>query len=232
MKAIIVAAGRSSRLYPLTLDTPKPLLKINGLSIIENSINNLYESGVCDIAVVTGYLKEQFLGLLKDRVRFFENPFYAFTNDMASFWCARDFVKDDDFLYIHGDLVLHPDIIKKCLDKKGAMVLVVDKKICDEEDMKVRLEKGVFAESSKEIPLEKSYGEWIGLAKFSKEAGLLVFNEIENILSEGRVNEYDSYAFTRLAQHGKKIDICHTDGFFWAEIDTMKELERVRGHIR
>lgn len=144
MKAVIVAAGKSSRMYPLTLKTPKPLLKIDDLTIIERSINNLTENGVKDIAVVVGYLKEQIIKKLKGKVTFIYNPFYEITNDMASLWFAKEFVKDWEFLYLHGDLVYHSDLIKKCFDTKGNIILVVDIKRCNEEDMKVRVKNGLF----------------------------------------------------------------------------------------
>lgn len=60
MRAIILAAGMGSRLRPLTLNTPKPLIKINNESIIERQIKFIREIGINEIIVVTGYLKEEF----------------------------------------------------------------------------------------------------------------------------------------------------------------------------
>lgn len=228
MKAVIVAAGKSSRMYPLTLKTPKPLLKIDDLTIIEHSINNLTENGVKDIAVVVGYLKQQIIKKLKGKVTFIYNPFYEITNDMASLWFAKEYVRGDDFLYLHGDLVYHSDLIKKCFDTKGNIILVVDIKRCDEEDMKVRVKNGLFVQSSKEISVNEAYGEWIGIAKFSKKGGILLFNEMDKLLEEKQFNVYDTLAFTRLAKQGHKTNICLTDGLPWVEIDFVEEFERVK----
>ncbi|MDD4957621.1 MAG: NTP transferase domain-containing protein, partial [Candidatus Omnitrophica bacterium] len=137
MKAVIVAAGLSSRMYPFTEKMPKPLLKIGGKSIIESSIDKLRAHGVNDIAVVVGYLKERFFGTLSGRVVFFENPRFAETNNMVSLACAREYVRGEDFLYLHGDLVYDEGILSKCMAGKGDIVLAVDRKECDEEDMKV-----------------------------------------------------------------------------------------------
>jgi len=228
MKAVIVAAGKSRRLYPLTLKTPKPLLKLNNLTIIEHSIKNLNRNGIKHIAVVVGYLREKFFKVLKNKVKFIFNPFYEVTNDMASLWFAKDFVEHSDFLYLHGDLVYHPDLIKKCLKEKGEIALVVDKKKCDEEDMKVRVENNLFVESNKEIPRDEAYGEWIGIARFSRKEGLSVFNEIDKILAEGKFDAYDTYAFTRLAKQAHKINICHSGGLPWIEIDFIEEFEKAK----
>jgi len=228
MKAVIVAAGVSSRLYPLTLKTPKPLLEIDGSTVIESSIEALRKNGIKDIGVVVGYLKEQFCRALKGKVAFIDNPLYAFSNDLASFYCSRDFAGGDDLLYLHGDLIYHPDILKNSIREGGDIVLAVDKKACDEEDMKVRVENGLVVESSKEIPLHKAYGEWIGIARFSKEAARLFFDEAYSVLSKGNINAYDTYAFTALAGKGQEIKICNTGGLPWVEIDFSEELERAR----
>ena len=60
MRAIILAAGMVSRLRPLTLNMPKPLIKINNESIIERQIKFIREIGINEIIVMTGYLKEEF----------------------------------------------------------------------------------------------------------------------------------------------------------------------------
>lgn len=68
MRAILLAAGIGSRLRPLTLETPKPLIKINDESMIERQIKFLKEVGINEIIVVTGYLKEKF-NFLKEKDR-------------------------------------------------------------------------------------------------------------------------------------------------------------------
>lgn len=69
MRAIILAAGMGSRLTPLTLNMPKPLIKINNESIIERQIKFIREIGINEIIVMTGYLKEEF-EFLKEKYGF------------------------------------------------------------------------------------------------------------------------------------------------------------------
>ena len=59
-RAIIMAAGEGQRMRPLTLETPKPLIKVNGVRMIESVINSLHSNGIYEIYVVVGYLKEKF----------------------------------------------------------------------------------------------------------------------------------------------------------------------------
>ena len=65
-RAIIMAAGLGNRLSPVTLTTPKPLIKVNGSRMIDTAISALHKNGIFEIYVVVGYMKEQFLSLEKD----------------------------------------------------------------------------------------------------------------------------------------------------------------------
>ena len=59
-RAIIMAAGFGNRMYPLTLTTPKPLVKVNGVRMIDTVVDGLRSNGITEIYVVVGHLKEQF----------------------------------------------------------------------------------------------------------------------------------------------------------------------------
>ena len=82
MKAIILAAGLSSRLYPLTLKRPKCLLDVGGVSIIERQIENIQKIGINDIIVVVGYKKDIIKKTLGDKVKFRDYEDYDKTNNL------------------------------------------------------------------------------------------------------------------------------------------------------
>ena len=102
--AVIVAAGLSSRLYPLTIDTPKGLLSLGGESLLARSIRLLRENGISRIAVVVGYQAGTMRAALGADSTLIANPFYRHCNNMGSLYFARDFVGADPFVYLHGDL--------------------------------------------------------------------------------------------------------------------------------
>jgi choline kinase len=230
MKAIIAAAGRSSRLYPLTSETPKGLLPIGETSILERSIDLLNAAGIADVIVVVGFCHEKIRRQLHGRARFVLNPFFAETNNMGSLWLAIPHTGGDAFVYLHADVIYHEDMLVCLLaDGRDADIqLLTDFDSVDAEAMKVRVEDGRFVESSKAIPLDSAAGEWTGLARVAPSAAQPLYECIETLLAEGRLQDYDTAAFTRLAQAGMRFGLTPTSGLPWCEIDTPADLARAR----
>ena len=111
-RAIIMAAGLGNRLNPITLTTPKPLIKVNGVRMIDTAISALHKNGISEIYVVIGYLKEQFISLEKDYpgVVLLENPYYAECNNIASLYVAREYI--ENAIIMDGDQIIYnPEIL-------------------------------------------------------------------------------------------------------------------------
>lgn len=230
MQAVIVAAGMSSRLYPLTSETPKCLLQINGNSLIERMLDLLSFYGVDDIVVVVGFCRQKLKKALKERVRYVFNPFFATTNNMSSLWFAMPHLREEDFLYLHSDVIFHKDMLRGLLGLVSAnsdsdVELLVDFQHSDQEAMKVRVENGKFIESSKNIPLNKSSGEWTGIARINRRGIKALQFAIEEILEKGYFQDYDMSAFNRMAKEGHIFSLASTRGLPWCEIDTFEDIE-------
>ena len=113
-RAVILAAGKGERLRPVTLDTPKPLVRVNGVRMIDTILNALLHHGITEIYVVTGYCKEQFCELANDfpQIVLLDNPWYESCNNISSLYAAREhlenaFIIDGDQM-IHSEAVLSP----------------------------------------------------------------------------------------------------------------------------
>lgn len=111
-RMIIIAAGYGSRLRPITINTPKPLVRVNGKRIIDSLLDAAVAAGIEDIVLVRGYLGEQFDQLLTryPGLRFIENPHYMEANNISSVDLAREllpgaYVAEADLLYYEPRLV-------------------------------------------------------------------------------------------------------------------------------
>lgn len=106
-RAIIMAAGKGERMQPITLTTPKPLVKVNGTPMIENVLDALHKNGINEIYVVVGYLKERFSYLENkyDNLILIENPYYDTCNNISSLYVAREYISDTFIL--DGDQIIY-----------------------------------------------------------------------------------------------------------------------------
>ena len=118
--AIIMAAGIGQRMRPVTLETPKPLIAVNGRRMIDTVIQALHANGIEDITVVTGYLKEKFEVLKEEYpgIRLVENPYYDTCNNISSLYCAREYLSDT--ILLDGDQMIYdPSILRPEFERSG-----------------------------------------------------------------------------------------------------------------
>jgi CTP:phosphocholine cytidylyltransferase-like protein len=111
-RAIFFAAGFGSRMVPITLNTPKPLVRVNGVRIIDTLLDAVAAAGIEELIIVRGYQWEQFDQLLYKypRISFFQNPLYNETNNISSALCVRDYfsnayVFESDLLLRNSGLI-------------------------------------------------------------------------------------------------------------------------------
>ena len=227
MKALIVAAGRGNRLSPTTDSIPKAAIEINGESLINRSVRILKSHGIDDITVVVGYRHEKIRELLGNSVNYVMNPDFATTNNMVSMELGMTEIGNNPFIYLHGDIWYEPSIISLALIDKNTFTLIVDKKHCGEEEMKVRIEDGFVIEADKGIPTQQTYGEWLGIATFNS-SGAEIYHKIIQKLLILDSQQYDCAAISHLAMTGLSIDYIAIGNRKWIEIDFIEDLIEAR----
>lgn len=146
-RAIIMAAGIGKRMQPVTLYTPKPMVKVNGVRMIDTVIRGLHQNGIYEIYVVVGHLKDQFRKLEKEYegVQLIENPYYAVCNNISSLYVARDHI--ENAIILDGDQIIYnPEILTPEFERSGYNCVWTDKET-DEWLLTVR--NGIVEECSR-----------------------------------------------------------------------------------
>lgn len=127
-RAIIIAAGIGKRMRPLTLKTPKPLIEVNGVRMIDTVIDALLANGIDDINIVTGYMADSFEVLRQkyQMIRFINNPDFDKCNNISSLYYARELL-DTDVLIADADLIINnPKILSPYFEQSGYNVIYVN----------------------------------------------------------------------------------------------------------
>ena len=150
MKALITAAGLGSRMGKLTNITNKCVLEVNKIPIIVHLVNNLNLFGINDIYVIVGYKSDKIIDLLKNRVKYLYNNDFETTGILDSIYITEQMLSGQEFVVMTGDSVMHPDILKNIINENGDIIVSVDKKKCDEEDVKVIISNSRFIKNEKQ----------------------------------------------------------------------------------
>lgn len=180
MKIIILAAGKSPRMLPLTKDTPKCMLEVGEKSILETQLNNLKSAGISgdEIIIITGYLPEKIEPFCKSLgVKTLFNPFYEVSGMSLTLWVAKEELKEG-FILIYSDVLFDSGIIEELLQTEEEICLAIEKDGVREEAEKVVEEEGTIKNISK-TRIEGENGEFIGIAKFSSKGAKRLIKELD-----------------------------------------------------
>lgn len=223
-RAIIMAAGIGKRMRPVTIHTPKPLVSVNGVRMIDTVVQALHKNGIFEIYVVVGYLKEKFEGLENQYpgVRLIENPYFDICNNISSLYVAREHI--ENAMILDGDqMIYNSDILTPNFERSGYNVVWNDEET-DEWLLDVR--DDVVAKCSRSGG--KKGWQLYSISRWSKEDGkrLKKHLEIEFEQKKNRQIYWDDVAlfcYPKEYQLGvypmKETDV--------KEIDTYEELAEI-----
>jgi CTP:phosphocholine cytidylyltransferase-like protein len=221
-RAIIIAAGFGSRMVPVTLNTPKPLVRVHGKRIIETILEAIDKAGIREIILVRGYLGEQFDVLLNKypHIKFIENPLFNDTNNISSVLLAKDYM--ENAYVLEADLLLsNPNLIRKyeyCSNYLGIYKERTD-------DWCFICKKGIIKEL--DVGGEDCY-QMVGISYWNKEDGKKLGECIEKTFNMpgGREKYWDEVS---LKVFSKEFEVavrpCLQEDI--VEIDSFKELKEI-----
>lgn len=221
-KAIFIAAGFGSRLVPITLNTPKPLIMVHGKKIIESLLDAVVDAGIEDITVVRGYLGEQFDCLLNKypHIKFIENQIYNEANNISSAYLIKDMLAN---AYVfESDLMLYnPKIIRKYEYSSNYLGMKVD--VTDDWCFYT---KGGYI--SKLAVGGNDCFHMFGISYWNKEDAAKMSHDIEKVfkMPGGKEKYWDEVAL-RECMDNYKIIVKPVHKGDIVEIDTFNELKQI-----
>lgn len=236
MKAVILAAGRGSRIGYLTKDTPKSMLKLNdNHTLLSHNFMQIKQCGIDSVILITGYcsnkLEEYSMNLSKKynlKVDIVYNPFWNNCNVLGSLYFCLDKI-DDDFMFFHADTIVDIKVIKELLLSKNDVCLAVDFKKCGEEEMKIWLSKGRICRITKANIGREAQGEFLGIAKFNKQIINYFIEKSKEIFKSGLLNSYMEEVLDQgLISKKIKVDYFDASSYNTIEIDFIEDLEKAK----
>jgi len=225
MKAIILAAGKGTRLYPTTLNKPKGLLEIGNETILDRLVRQFRDSGINDILIVVGYQKEVIINHFGDSVRYAYYKDFSSTNNLHTLWSIRDEL-NEDVIISFADLVLDNSILIDLIKFKSDFTMVIDTSKVLESTMRVSIADNLIKNITT-TSISEANGNFIGIAKINKNGCKLLINQMSSMIN-GSLQDYYTIAIDNLARAGTIVNYLDVKNFKWREIDTLDEYEEVK----
>lgn len=220
-RAIIMAAGMGNRMHPVTLTTPKPLVRVNGVRMIDTVIDALHENGIYEIYVVVGYLKERFEELKRNYpgIELIENPYYDTCNNIASLYAAREHI--ENAVILDGDQIIYdPTVLSPEFERSGYNSVWTDE---ETDEWLQTVENGIVTSCSR----TGGKGGWqlYGISRWTAEDGknLKHHLEIEFEQKQNRQIYWDDVALFCYPDE-YKLGIRPMDKNAITEVDNLSEL--------
>lgn len=231
-RAVIIAAGFGSRMVPITLNTPKPLVRVHGKRIIDGLLDAVVEAGIEEIVIVRGYLGEQFDQLLYKypNIKFVENPAYNEANNISSAMCVRDML-GNAYVFEADLLLMNHKLIKKYQYASNYLGIPVERS----DDWCFTTKNGVIQtqQVGGEMIPGKRYAynglyQEVGISYWSEEDGAKLAGHLEEVynMPGGKERYWDQTPFVYYNnQYQVEVRECSFDDI--VEIDTFKELKQI-----
>ena len=176
MKAIILAAGRGSRMKDMTDERPKCLVELRGKPLLEHQLTALRQAGINEIAVVTGYRRELLVGygLVE-----FHNARWSETNMVSSLSCAQEWLQAGPCIVSYSDIFYSAAAVKSLMDDAGELALTYDPNwlelwterfgdpLLDAETFRLGPDQTLYEIGNKPNSVDEVQGQYMGLLRFT-----------------------------------------------------------------
>lgn len=226
MKALILAAGRGTRLAATGHTLPKGFLRLGNQTLIEESLARLRSVGIEDIVIATGYQAECYEAV--NGVRCVHNPIFAESGSLHSLACALPALGDSPFVLLESDLVYETRALSTVLENPADNVVLLSGTTGAGDEVWVECDESgqLRAMSKNRSQLSRVDGEFVGVCKISAALG-------QRLLEQARRNPLQDYETDGLVEAAASTSIqCpRVDDLVWSEIDDESHLLRARAQV-
>ncbi|MFL6278613.1 MAG: NTP transferase domain-containing protein [Vicinamibacterales bacterium] len=234
MRGIILAAGKGSRLNGTAKESPKCLVELGGLTLIERQIRQLRQAGIYDIAVVAGCQADRVRRACGHGITYVENARYAQTNSMYSLWMARPLLYEG-FVVLNCDVIFHPTLLDDLLSARHDNALLLAYREANQpqfgdEEMKVKVRCGRVVDMSKTMDPAEADGENLGIVKFGPSGAAALVDILDRLIGAGGLRDWAPRAFAEFAK-AHPLHAIGTRGFPWIEIDFPEDYRRAAAEV-
>ncbi len=239
MKCVILAAGVSSRLYPLTASIPKCLLEVGKYTILERTIRNVLLQGIDRFVIVTGFGADAIRLFIASafprlKIEFIHNERFTETNNEVSLALASQAFQGQEILLLDSDIVFDPRLLGKLFASGYENCLVVRTTgDFDEEEILVSVdENGKVRKIGKRRKSEDVLGESIGMEKLSSICAAQLSKILRRrVFHEKIENDYYEASFQDLIDSGTDLYAVDAADYLCVEIDSQEDLKIARETI-
>jgi len=233
MKAIILAAGRGSRMKNLTDEKPKCLAKLRGKPLLEWQLTSLREAGIEDIAIVTGYKREL---LIENGRTEFHNPRWAETNMVSSLACAEAWLQSEACIVSYSDIFYEASAVESLMKSTASLAVTYDPHwlklwekrfsdpLLDAETFRINSDYSLAEIGNKPKSVEEVCGQYMGLLRFTPEGWAEVARLLANLPSSECDRMHMTGTLQRVIEEGRVNIIGVPYEKAWGEVDSEDDL--------
>jgi choline kinase len=231
MKALILAAGKGTRMPEYTNKHPKALVPVKGIPVLERILDSLLKTDVRDVVITTGHFADQIESFVASQkkyedlhITFSFNPDFATTNYITSMWTAKKDLKGDDVVLFHGDMVFDQKILDGILSSKTSAVCIREGGELPQKDFKGRLKNGRVTEIGVNVWGDDVHAcmpiyKWLA-ADFDAW-----MTEIGKLVAAGDTKSYAEKAFNAISDQIVLKPFIYTINDLCMEVDTMEDVK-------
>jgi len=230
-KAILMAAGRGTRISRSVEDDCKCTLDIGGTSLIRHTVQMLLDANI-EVHMVVGFNKYRIMENLQGLpVTFHENMFYSITNSLASLWFARDELDGDNVILGNADVYWENNLLKALLEDTRDCVMLCDSSRVEQGDYLFRVEDEVVISYGKGMDCRKANCEYVGLAVIRNGMVVKCRERLMQMIEWQRVGDWWEQVLYSMTSE-RPIWTKDIAGHFWAEIDYVEDYNRILEYRR